>query len=150
MGRLISDRKATNMTAPEYASNWRAVSTLIPRSCRLSLGWGQRTNHAVDAVELGGKEVRVGRLVLSRRRADKGLHWCHGGHSVPGLVEDTVLNSSSRIRAMLGRGNATIPVSQLYHSRHTRRQETHMIRKVTMLIHTARLQNQPRCLRERM
>ena len=76
---------------------------------------GQRTNHAVDAVELGGKEVRVGGLVLNRRGADKGLDWRHGGHSVPSLVEDTVLNSSSRVRAMLGRGNATIPVNKLYH-----------------------------------
>lgn len=107
------------------------------------------TNHAVDTVELGSKQVGVGGLVLGRRSANEGLDRSHGGDCVPSLVQDTVLNGSSRVRAVLGRSNAAIHTSQWLSHRYTEI-ATHMIRKVTMLIHTAMLQNQPRCLRDRM
>lgn len=69
------------------------------------------TNHAVDTVELGGKQVGVGGLVLGRRSANKGLDRRHGGDGVPRLVQDTVLDGSGRVRAVLGRSNAAEYVS---------------------------------------
>lgn len=66
------------------------------------------TNHAVDTVELGSKQVGVGRLIFGGRGVGKRLNRRHlAGHS-PCLVQNTVLDGSSRVGAILCRGNATV------------------------------------------
>ena len=66
----------------------------------------QLTTHAVDAVELSGKQVAVGLLVHGRRGGNEGFDRRRVGSPI--LVQDTVLDSGSRVRAVLGRGNTTI------------------------------------------
>jgi hypothetical protein len=83
-------------------------ATLYSRESRRT----KLTNHAVDTVELGGKQVGVGGLVLGRRSANEGLDRRHGGDGVPCLVQDTVLDGSGRVRAVLGRSNAAVYTSQ--------------------------------------
>lgn len=66
------------------------------------------TNHAVDTVELGSKQVGVGRLIFGGRGAGKRLNRRHlAGHS-PGLVQNTFLDGRGRVGAIPCRGNATI------------------------------------------
>jgi len=65
------------------------------------------TNHAVDTVELGGKKVPVGRLILERRGIGKRLRRRHMAGHGPFLVHNAGRDGGGWVGAILCCGNAT-------------------------------------------